>query len=269
MIDEVSSSEVIQFLKKYVIYPNVRLVEESVTINGVDISPQKVKEFRMSFSKNAESCVRLTDVQNLLGTGIETAQFADPIFHLFVPNDPKNDTSISNITKDLQNNISSIQNYYKTKGKKLLTTSGGINFDLNGVASLTVSASSDIGSQFVDYAKEQYQSNLNTFGYILKRLDIQEIIFKNVLCALKGTDPNAPETAKILSEIPIDFEDWMSSVDEEWVIRTLKIWFFMLKDFSIVHGWAKWPEIFDDKAFMKKATGVIEEQAEEFNDYLL
>ena len=41
----------------------------------------------------------------------------------------------------------------------------------------------------------------------------------------------------------------------------------MIKDFAVVHQWAKWPVIFDDKAFMKKAVDVIEE-IEEFNDYL-
>ena len=41
-----------------------------------------------------------------------------------------------------------------------------------------------------------------------------------------------------------------------------------MKDFAVVHKWASWPEIFDDKNFMKKATAVIEEQADEFYDYL-
>lgn len=41
---------------------------------------------------------------------------------------------------------------------------------------------------------------------------------------------------EILQDCPIDFEDWSSaSADEEWVIRTLKLWFFCIKDFAVVH----------------------------------
>lgn len=52
------------------------------------------------------------------------------------------------------------------------------------------------------------------------------------------------------------------------MIRALKLWFFLIKDFAHIHKWASWPQIFDDKAFIKKAVAVIEEQADEFYDYL-
>jgi len=74
---------------------------------------------------------------------------------------------------------------------------------------------------------------------------------------------------EILQDCPIDFEDWSSaSADEEWVIRTLKLWFFCIKDFAVVHQWASWPQILDDTAFIKKAKDVIEEQQDDFYDYL-
>jgi hypothetical protein len=52
------------------------------------------------------------------------------------------------------------------------------------------------------------------------------------------------------------------------VIRTLKLWFFMQKNFSIVHKWAQWPEIFQDNDFMKRASPIIEDVADEFGDYI-
>ena len=74
---------------------------------------------------------------------------------------------------------------------------------------------------------------------------------------------------EILQDCPIDYEDWSgSSSEEEWVIRTLKLWFFLIKDFAHIYKWASWPQIFDDNAFMKKAVSVIEEQAEDFHAYL-
>ena len=75
---------------------------------------------------------------------------------------------------------------------------------------------------------------------------------------------------EILTDCPIDFEDWSStSMEQEWVIRTLKIWFFMIKDFAVIHKWASWPLILDDSAFIKKAADVIEENADEFYEYLM
>jgi hypothetical protein len=76
---------------------------------------------------------------------------------------------------------------------------------------------------------------------------------------------------EILQDCPIDFEDWQSSsAEQEWVIRTLKIWFFMIKDFAVIHKWASWPAIFDDQAFIKKAQEIVEEKAsDDFYDYLL
>lgn len=75
---------------------------------------------------------------------------------------------------------------------------------------------------------------------------------------------------EILQDCPIDFEDWSTtSAEEEWVIRALKIWFFLIKDFALIHKWASWPKILDDAAFIEKAKDVIEEQADDFYDYLL
>jgi len=62
------------------------------------------------------------------------------------------------------------------------------------------------------------------------------------------------EGLEILEDIPIDYDDWEEGAQEEkWVIRTLKLWFFMQKNFNVVHRWAAWPEIMSDKDFMKRA----------------
>lgn len=75
---------------------------------------------------------------------------------------------------------------------------------------------------------------------------------------------------EIIEEMGIDFEDWVdSSVDSEWSIRTLKIWYFLQKDFAKTHEWASWPLIFDDSAFMEKACDDIEVVIEEFHQYLI
>ena len=42
----------------------------------------------------------------------------------------------------------------------------------------------------------------------------------------------------------------------------------MQKNFSVVHKWASWPEIFQDADFMKRASPIIEDVADEFGDYI-
>ena len=98
---------------------------------------------------------------------------------------------------------------------------------------------------------------------------------------LSNAEPDAEDAFKlseicsqgleILQDCPIEFEDWSeNSAEQEWVIRTLKIWFFMIKDFAVIHKWASWPAILDDQAFIKKAKEIIEEKAsDDFYDYLL
>lgn len=71
---------------------------------------------------------------------------------------------------------------------------------------------------------------------------------------------------EIIEEMGIDFNDWVeSSVDSEWTIRTLKLWFFLQKDFVAANEWAAWPNLFDDSAFMEKACDQIEDVIEEFH----
>lgn len=74
---------------------------------------------------------------------------------------------------------------------------------------------------------------------------------------------------QILEEIPCDFEDWEELMKEsKWATRILKIWFSLLKNFSIVHKWAKWPEILNDVAFRSKAVKEVENEIEELDSYL-
>ena len=56
-----------------------------------------------------------------------------------------------------------------------------------------------------------------------------------------------------------------------WVARTLKLWFFTRKNFTLVHKWAKWPDIVhtSDEAFFKKGSNTIEDDVEELQTHLI
>ena len=75
---------------------------------------------------------------------------------------------------------------------------------------------------------------------------------------------------EIIEEMGIDVNDWIeSSADNEWSIRTLKIWFFLQKDFAATHDWASWPAIMDDDVFKPKAEEEVERVIEDFHQYLI
>ena len=74
---------------------------------------------------------------------------------------------------------------------------------------------------------------------------------------------------QILEEIPCEYEDWEELVKaSKWATRILKIWFSLLKSFSLVHKWAKWPEISNDVAFRSKAVKEVGNELEELDSYL-
>lgn len=71
-----------------------------------------------------------------------------------------------------------------------------------------------------------------------------------------------------MEDIPCDYSDWIDTeAENKWASRTLKIWFFTLKNFSIIHKWAKWPDIIftTDEAFFSKASKEIEDEVEELD----
>jgi len=71
---------------------------------------------------------------------------------------------------------------------------------------------------------------------------------------------------QILDDIPCDYEEWIEDCKENlWVARTLKLWSFCRKNFSVINKWAKWPDIVhtEDEAFFKKASKNLEDDVEE------
>ena len=54
-------------------------------------------------------------------------------------------------------------------------------------------------------------------------------------------------------------------MDNEWTIRTLKIWFFLLGEQS---ARAQWPAIFNDADFMTHACERIESEISDLHGYL-
>lgn len=200
MKQDFQAMEVIQFLKKYVLFPSIRLVDESVSINGIDIPPEKLKQYRIEFSKKSESCVTVTDIKNLTGTTID---FADPIYHLFVPNDPKEEQLDISVLQRIGKDFKNFKNYFDAN-KDSTREEFSINIDIinpekNGINNFLKQSIGD-----------KVKTSINTLAYVLKRIDVQQALFTRILCTLKGTDPNSTETAQFLSEIPYEIINYFN-----------------------------------------------------------
>ena len=62
----------------------------------------------------------------------------------------------------------------------------------------------------------------------------------------------AKESLEVLKDMNIDYDEWIEGFAEnDWTIRTLKLWFFLIGEQS---AWSSWPVIFDDAKFMKNAS---------------
>ena len=76
---------------------------------------------------------------------------------------------------------------------------------------------------------------------------------------------------QILEDIPCDYSDWVDTeYDSQWVARTLKLFYFSQKKFTMINKWARWPEIFHtpDEKFFDKASKAIEDDVEELDQFL-
>ena len=212
MLGDLISSDILEFYKRYVTYPNIRVVGETATINGVTFSPEQIKEFRLSVSKNSEACVKLSDFQKLYSSATETAQiFSDPLFHLFTANDPANNVQQADITKEIQNS----RNNLNKPRDQLIKEDGPLQFTTNEFMSdLDILGATLKNTLQGDYLRDDTRASIvNSLGYILKRINIQEIILKQVICYLKGLNQNDPELARILAEMPNQVLNYISYME--------------------------------------------------------
>jgi len=209
MKDDLYNLTAVEFYTRYVKYPQVSLIEEKVTVDGIEIPPEKVKEFRLTLSKDTDKCLKVSDISNLATSIIDVA--SDPVFHLFAQNDPRNQFSLQTISQQISKNLQLLNNHFKNAGQPNTDTgSGGIQLFLDDVISKTGEAAKTVGSTVVENVKKDFFADLNSLYYLFGRLDLQEIIFKQIICNLKGLPISSPEVANALSQIPDAVLDYIN-----------------------------------------------------------
>ena len=59
-----------------------------------------------------------------------------------------------------------------------------------------------------------------------------------------GLSEDTMSSLQIIGEEPLDFSDWVEKEEKsKWVARTLKLFLFSQKKFSIINKWCKWPDV--------------------------
>jgi hypothetical protein len=212
---DVSSLDILDFLNKYVNYPPVRLVEESVNINGKNISGEKLKKFRQTFQEYKEKCVNPSILNDLAGDAINAYDnFADPIYHLF----HKSDAAEQSKTQDSKG----ISEWFAKQGEDITAWRKDLS-DKIGAAEKSApdySIKLDIQNGFkqgATAATTRFDTNINTLIYVLNRININKILFEKIFCYLKGLNPNDPknpETAQIIAVLPTQILNYFNYIKQ-------------------------------------------------------
>jgi hypothetical protein len=73
---------------------------------------------------------------------------------------------------------------------------------------------------------------------------------------------------EVLNDTEFDATEWLdTSADSNWVVRTLKLWFTLHKQYN-QQEWTQFPEILKDKQFFEEAQKVILSVGAEFGKYI-
>lgn len=76
----------------------------------------------------------------------------------------------------------------------------------------------------------------------------------------------------MITDSPLDYFDWSENAPKsEWVIRTLKLFFYSLNNFSQENAWCRWPAVVNtaDELFFKDAAKIVEQVIDDFDNYLV
>jgi len=212
MENESQTTDTLKYIQKFVKYPDVNLIDETVELGGITFPAETVSQFRMSFEKDKEACVNISDIQNLAVEGIRTVELANPLYHFFIPNDPANGLSINSLSDQMKQAAASIRKNINDTQKSGFFDDvkelwdGTVNVGTSNI--IWNNIKNDAATQF-SLGKGSFRTNLNTLSYILRRIDIEEVLFRKILCLLKGTDPNSPETAALLAQIPFEIINYI------------------------------------------------------------
>jgi hypothetical protein len=226
---DVRRLEIQEFITKYVDYPATQLLTNTININGKPISPAKQEAFRLEFDRKAEECLTLKDLASLTRDATDTLTFLDPVYHIFIKRESikniedynfvKNlqqqgksfEDAITNLTEERKKEQASIvsqQDKMDKAGKdKSILTKIASSFK-EGLTNIPIEAKDGVADGFRNIIERR--GNLNTLVYCLNRININEVLIRNLICLLKGSDYEDAEVREIINNISPDLFNYIN-----------------------------------------------------------
>jgi hypothetical protein len=209
---DIDSLDILDFLKKYVKYPSVNLIEEKITIAGEDLTPEKVKSYRTSFS-DLKKCLNTKDLVNGVDEGF---RLADTIYYLFIEDQQENSIPTAYETfkqnnPDLFEKTKESKNTNASDGalrRKYTTPEGNIVYYPELAREQYVTARDQISNEF--YTQVGSLSNLSTLSYMLNRLNITKILMQHMFCYLRGLPTSSREAIELATRISPDIINYFT-----------------------------------------------------------
>jgi hypothetical protein len=180
------NNKILPLLEEFVDFPKVSLVNETITINGKQLSPETLRQFRVAFSNSKEGCLDLRGATNSFSNFVDV--YSDPVYHIFAKKPEAKSGSGQVVDKDLKTLLNEAQTKY-------IETDASFAVNIKTLATSTAAGAADA-------LKQQFPANINTLVYAMHRLNINRIIFNKIFCLLKGLDGSDPQTAALVAELP-------------------------------------------------------------------
>lgn len=212
MIQDSLEMEIQSFINKYVLYPSVSLVEETVEINGLIIPPAAVEQFRLKYNDDSQSCVKLSDVTGVIRSATGFSRATEALFDVFTPNDKNGQLKLVDVFGNLKDDSSRLRDYYKERPDE--DPKSVINVNFKNVAFESANIMDEVSGLFKDIydPNSTKQTTLNTIYYVVGRLRLEEIIFKHLFCYFKKLNPNDPEHAAEMASLPFEIFNYVNYV---------------------------------------------------------
>lgn len=240
IIFDARSTDIKEFIIKNVKYPEPQIITNVIKINGKPVPAEKQEKFRIEYEKNKEECLSLRDIASVARGAADAAIITDPIYHLFIKKDVKTledynfvkqfeqqNKSWEKSLKELQQANRQIENLMifsdpakKTEAVKqkhsILTRikdgiTDGAKATVDGVVDTAVSTFEGVVEAGQDSLNKRI--NLNTLVYCLNRININEVLLRNLLCLLKGSNINDSEILEIVRGISPDILNYINYLE--------------------------------------------------------
>jgi hypothetical protein len=189
MQSAIRTTDMLDFIKTYVKYPNPTLTEAKISVGNEEIEPERLRSFRKNL-EDSEACINLSDIINPARSAVN---FYDTTYFLFVEQE-KGQTKVKTGLEKIRENDPFIRDLFKNKQPE---PDSREKFTEESI-SLQVKKDFD---ESVDTLKSKYSLSLSTLTYVCGRLNLTKVFFQHIFCYLRGLRSSNSEIQDLVALI--------------------------------------------------------------------